>query len=127
MTPQKTKRKASQATPSQDITSRILGLPRLGRIIFIALPALALAIISAPIIDMIYLAYFYTEETVVIPSLIVALFSAIMYFIGWWLVVGIAGEIPQKTPALQRYLQVCTVVILLAIFWWAYLTVRQFI
>jgi hypothetical protein len=70
----------------------VLGWPRLARIVLIAVFALAVTLSLTPLIDYIYSLYFFSTATVIVPSLISAVFGLIMYMIGWWLVVGTVGE-----------------------------------
>jgi hypothetical protein len=90
--------------PQRDMAGWILSLPRLVRIILIALPSLAVSVIFVPVVDTIYLRYFYTYETRVLPSIIIAAIALTVYLIGWILVVGTAGEKPEERRAARLYL-----------------------
>lgn len=66
----------------------LLGLPRLLRVFIIAVFALAVTLVMSPIVDNVYLTYFFSMETRMIPSLVTVSFGAIMYAVGWWLVIA---------------------------------------
>ena len=89
---------------SSSFIQRIVRLPRLARILIIALFALAVTLSLSPLVDYIYSTYFFSMETRVVPSLISAGFGLIMYLIGWWLMVGTIGERPAARTALLWYL-----------------------
>ncbi|NJL56462.1 hypothetical protein HC928_15755, partial [bacterium] len=69
----------------------MLGMPRLARIFVVVFFALAVTLAVSPIIDSIYLSYFFDERTVIVPSLVAAAFGVVMYAAGWILVVGWQG------------------------------------
>jgi hypothetical protein len=94
-----------------------LRLPRLARIVAAAVFALAVTLVVSPMVDYLYLRYFYTDETRVLPSLVTAAFGILVYFLGWWLLVGTAGEPRPARPAVLVYvtlgiIALCLVIVL---------------
>ena len=95
---------------SQKLVQRIIGLPRLVRIILVAVLALAVTLALSPMIDDVYfrLAFdplYAAAPTVarILPSLITASVGLAMYAVGWWLVIGTVGETPQHRIAVLWY------------------------
>jgi hypothetical protein len=95
---------SSVSTPPPDMASWMLSLPRLIRIILIALPAMATTVIFVPVVDAIYLRYFYSDSTRMLPSIIEAAIALTVYLIGWILVVGTSGEKPEDRRAVRWYM-----------------------
>ncbi len=77
-----------------DVGKWVVHLPRLARIVVDALFALAVTFAVSPLVDYIYLSYMYTDETRILPSLVSAGAGIIMYIMGWWLIIGNAGQTP---------------------------------
>jgi hypothetical protein len=115
------KRQSKQAREQTAEIETILSLPRLVRIGLVILPTFALVAIVQPIIDGIYLRYFFTMETRGAASLITAAIVLGYFLAGWLLIVGNIGEAPPQRRAVQIYLLVSIVVVLLAVFWIGYL------
>jgi hypothetical protein len=74
------------------LAAQILKLPRLARILIAAIVALITALVASPVVDAIYLRYFYSPDTVIVPSLIAAALGLLMYVAGWRLIVGTVGD-----------------------------------
>ena len=94
-----------------------LRLPRLLRIIVVAIFALAFTLAVSPLVDYLYLRYFFTEETRVLPSLVTAGIGIAFYVLGWWLLIGTVGETRPARPAVLLYvtvgiLSLCLVIVL---------------
>lgn len=87
-----------------EITQWFLRLPRLLRIIGVAVIALAVVLSVSPLVDYIYLMYFFTEETIVLPSLVTAAIGILTYILGWWLLVGTVGELRPARRLVLVYL-----------------------
>jgi hypothetical protein len=83
---------------------RTFRFSRFGRILVCAVIALAVTLTVRPLIDMIYLDYFYDPGTVIIPAWIATAVGIAAYAVGWRLVVGMAGETPQPGRAAALYL-----------------------
>lgn len=80
------------ASVRQRFAERILQLPRLARIALAALFAAVTTLLLTPIIDNIYLTYFFDFNTRVLPSLVSTAAGIVTYLVGWVLLVGYAGE-----------------------------------
>ncbi len=103
----------------------LLHLPRLVRIILIAIPALAVTLIFTPIVDTIYLRFFFSMETRMAPSIITAGIALLMYLIGWVVLVGTPGEVQQERRALRWYVGASVLLIVLASIWFTYLAITN--
>ncbi len=75
----------------QTLAAQMLALPRLARILIAAIVALVTVLVASPVVDAIYLRYFYTPDTVIVPSLVAAGLGLLMYLVGWRLIVGTVG------------------------------------
>lgn len=106
-----------KAASSNTFAGHLLRLPRLIRILLIAIPALAAVTVFTPVVDGIYLRYFYTFETRIIPSIITSAIGLVTYLLGWVLVVGTVGEIPEEGLRLNWYLRVSLVMTLVGLTW----------
>ncbi len=89
---------------------RILGWSRLVRIIVVTIFALAATTAVFPVVDSVYLANFFSDETRILPSIIAAGVGIIMYVVGWWFLVGTRGEQPPERFEVVIYF-VCGVVL----------------
>ncbi|MCU0496919.1 MAG: hypothetical protein MUF87_06160 [Anaerolineae bacterium] len=119
-------RKKSAPIPPADppydaMVRRLLRLPRLLRIILIFVPTFAVTLVIAPVIDALYLRYFFTPETRILPSLVIAGVALVMYMIGWVLIVGTSGEQPEERQAAVWYTIASILTVLLAFMWLTYL------
>ncbi|GAB4510453.1 MAG: hypothetical protein OHK0046_07310 [Anaerolineae bacterium] len=86
-----------QTTPGAFLVRAVLSLPRLIRILIAGVFALATVLAVSPIVDEIYLLFFYSPATALVPSLISAALGVMMYLIGWQMIVGTVGE-PKRAP-----------------------------
>jgi hypothetical protein len=107
--------------PVRSDVETILNLPRLVRIILVILPTFALVLILQPVIDWIYLRFFFTIETRSLASLINAAAALVFFLAGWWLIVGNVGDTPPQRRAAQVYLYLSIAFVLLAVLWVGYL------
>jgi hypothetical protein len=63
--------------------------------------ALAVTFALSPIIDEIYISYFFSEATRIVPSLLAAAAGLVMYVLGWVLTVGTVHEpLPERGAVL---------------------------
>ncbi|MBZ0290717.1 MAG: hypothetical protein K8I30_24035 [Anaerolineae bacterium] len=85
---------------------RMLHLPRFVRVVLCAVLALAVTLALSPLIDEIYLRFFFSSQTVIVPALISAAFGLLMYMLGWWLVIGTVGEMPPIRMGVLWYIVV---------------------
>ncbi len=101
---------------SEPWLGRLLRLPRLVRIGFAFLCAMSLTLALFPLVDEIYLRWFYAPQTVLLPSLISAGLGLMSYLAGWLLMVGQAGDDSGLRPrrALLWYLVISTLALLTA-------------
>lgn len=74
------------------IAERIVAMPRLLRILFVGVFALMTTLALSPIVDEIYIRYFFNMETRAIPYLISTTAGLAMYLTGWQLIVGPVGD-----------------------------------
>ncbi len=110
----------AQSPPAaQRLIERVVHLSRLTRIVLAAVFALAVTLTLTPLIDRIYLEYFYDFNTRVIPAVLSTAAGLVFYGLGWRLIVGFAGEEPPARPAVLWYVSIgaaaCAVVIVLLI------------
>lgn len=91
----------------------ILGLQRIIRLVIVFVGALAVTSAFSPLVDYLYLSYMFTLETRVLPSLVSAVIGLVMFFFGWWLLVGSAGG----TPAVRRGVVWYVIVAIGALIW----------
>jgi hypothetical protein len=82
------KQNKPNASLASSLVLSLLGLPRLLRMFIIGVFALAVTLVMSPIVDRLYLTYFFSMETRLLPSLVTVAFGAIMYAVGWWLVIA---------------------------------------
>lgn len=113
---------ATEVSVVQRIIHRILGWPRIARIVLVSLFTLAVALFLQPLIDNIYLTYFFPWESQMItdfqrqiPSLITAGIALVMFALGWWLLIGFAGTVPSPRIAVLIYFLVGVLIVLFSI------------
>lgn len=100
------------------VQSRVAYLPRLVRILLAAGFAVAVLLAIFPLIDNIYVRYFFDLQTVILPSLVAVGIAGIMYIAGWYLLVGTIGDEKIKqsaSPALVIYFAIGLVAMLIDI------------
>jgi hypothetical protein len=98
------------------LTDRLVMTPRLLRMLLVGIFALAVTLSLSPLVDLIYSEYFFSMDTVIVPSLVSAGFGLIMYALGWWLLVGTVGERPIARIALLWYCGTGVLALLVVIF-----------
>lgn len=103
----------------------VLGLPRLVRILIAAFFALATTFALREVVDEIYIEYFFSESTRILPSFVSAGFGLLMYVIGWQLIVGTIGEDRQAKMATVGYFVIGLFALLLVGFWFLRLVLLQ--
>lgn len=111
--------KSPAAEPHEPAVGRLvrwlIGLPRAARIVIVGLFALAITFTVSPVVDILYLSYFYTEETRVLPSLVSAGLGLLFYMVGWTLIVGTIGDDPPARIGVLWYFGLGIATILLAL------------
>ncbi|MBI5669768.1 MAG: hypothetical protein HZC41_17360 [Chloroflexi bacterium] len=100
----------------------VLKLPRPLRMMLVAVFALAVTFAVSPVIDAVYIRYFFSETTRVVPSLVAAAAGLVMYALGWVVLIGTVGETPPERILVLWYsglglLVVALVIIMLAAGW----------
>lgn len=105
--------------PAQNIVNallqRVVALPRWVRITLALVFAVSLTLLVTPVVDYLYLSQFYSEGTLILPSLLSTAAGVVLYFIGWRLMVGFAGETPKPGMALFWYFVAGIVILLVAL------------
>jgi hypothetical protein len=86
------------------LVRQVLDLPRLARLALAGVVALVVTLAVSPLVDNIYLRYFFTFETRGLPAMVTVVFGIIAYVLGWWLIIGMAGEQPRARKAVIWYL-----------------------
>lgn len=101
------------------LIDRVVHLGRLARILLALIFAIAVTLAVTPLIDELYLANFYNINTRAIPAFLSTALGLIYYGLGWRLIVGYAGEVPEPRRAILWYVAVgaaaCILVIVLLI------------
>ncbi|MDW8172598.1 MAG: hypothetical protein RML73_08950 [Anaerolineae bacterium] len=95
------------------MTVRILRLPRLTRILVVALVALLLVAAVFPLVDILYVNYFFATETIILPSLISVALGLIVYVWGWRSIVGTVGEPLEPTLSARVFVSLALLLILI--------------
>jgi hypothetical protein len=85
------------------VIEQTLALPRWGRLLLVALFSIAAALLATPIIDNVYVTYFFDMETRMLPSFVSTAFGFMVYAIGWWLIIGRVGEVPPPRKTALVY------------------------
>jgi hypothetical protein len=101
----------------QRLAEYILGLARLPRILIVVTLALFATLALSPIVDEIYIRFFFSMETRAIPYLISMTFGLLMYLVGWQLIVGTVGERLEYRKIMIWYLAVAGLSVLLVGVW----------
>lgn len=82
----------------------VLAQSRLKRMAIAVSFALAVTYLLFPIVDLIYMEYFFSVDTVIVPSLVTATVGVVMYMLGWYLLVGNANTRPEMRLVTLWYL-----------------------
>jgi hypothetical protein len=86
------------------LAAKLVRLPRLARVVLAGVMALGVTGAIFPLVDLIYIQYFFTPETGIIPSFISSGIGLVFYMAGWYLMVGSSGENQVSShPALVIY------------------------
>jgi amino acid transporter len=92
---------------------RILRLPRLIRILAVVFVALLLVMAIFPLVDSLYVAYFFNIETIVLPSLVSVAVGLIVYVWGWRSIVGMVGETPEPKFSAKAFISLALLLVLI--------------
>lgn len=102
---------ASRNSAIERLVTRLGRLPRLARIGFAVLFAVATTLLLTPLIDGIYVQNFFDFNTRMVPSIVSTAIGIIVYFVGWVVLVGYAGETMRARRAVFWYFFYGTLVI----------------
>lgn len=95
---------------------RILGQPRRVRIGIAILYSLAVTYLLFSIVDTLYIRYFFSMDTLILPSLITGGIGLVTYMLGWYLLVGNQQSPPEMRFVTLWYLVLGGIAVLLAAF-----------
>lgn len=99
------------------LISSILDLPRYIRLLIVVVFTLASTLAVFSVVDDIYIRFFFSEDTIIVPSLITAAIGLTMYVVGWFAMVGTVGEKPEPTPLVRIYLGFGILALILLMVW----------
>jgi hypothetical protein len=85
------------------LTVRLVQLPRLARIGFAALFAVSTTLLLTPLVDGIYMRNFFDFNTRILPAIVSTVVGIVVYFVGWMVFVGYAGETMQARRVVFFY------------------------
>lgn len=97
------------------LTEQLVELPRLTRMIIVGFFALMVVFLLFPLVDHIYIRFFFTVETVMVPALVSMVFGSAFYIIGWRVYVGTVGTIPQAEKWVLWYFVIGVIVTILVV------------
>jgi hypothetical protein len=86
-------------------------LPRVLRITMAMLFAVALVLLIFPVVDDVYVTYFFDPSTVILPSLISVAIGGVYYIIGWLLLVNPRLNPPPSPLPVLLYLLIGIIVL----------------
>lgn len=107
----------SKSQSSLTFWEQITRMNRLLRLLFVAIIAVITTLAVSPTIDAIYLQSFFTPETRLIPSLLAMGVGVTMYVIGWFYLVGSAGQVITITRGLKWYIYISLLMIIIVLLW----------
>jgi hypothetical protein len=93
----------------------LLSWPRALRMILVIAFALTVTIAFSPLVDNLYLSFFYTPATTVLPSIVSVALGLVMYVAGWRIIVGTVGETPAAQWAVLWYFGIGLLAVVLII------------
>ncbi|MCK6578082.1 MAG: hypothetical protein L6Q98_08265 [Anaerolineae bacterium] len=97
------------------LAGQILSLKRYQRIGLVMVYSIGLTLLLMPMVDNVYLSYFFSAQTVLVPALLSAGAGVIMYAVGWRLMIGYVGELPPERASVVIYVLMGTVILLMVI------------
>lgn len=75
----------------------LLACARWQRISFVFFVAVLLVLVASPLVDRLYIQYFFDDATVIVPSYVSVFLGAIAYLWGWVAIVGVVGDSHRPT------------------------------
>jgi hypothetical protein len=89
------------------IVEQTLRLARWQRWLMVASFAVAVALLLTPVVDHLYLTYFFSMETRIVPSFVSTGLGVLVYAIGYLLIIGRVGQVPTARRATLWYIMFC--------------------
>lgn len=90
-------------SPIERLVIRLIRLPRIARIAFAVLFAVATTLLLTPLIDGIYVQRFFDFNTRMLPAIVATVIGIAVYFVGWVVYVGYVGESVRARRAVFWY------------------------
>lgn len=97
------------------MTSHILALPRFVRMLLVGMVSLCWVLAIFPLVDRVYLAFFYHPNTIDLPAHVSVSFGLLAYLIGWWAVVGARWGKVKATRTARAYVWSGVLVVLFCV------------
>jgi len=88
---------------SKNLAMRLIQLPRLIRIVIALFFAAMVTLAIFSLVDHVYLRYFFTVETRMIPALVTVAIASVMYIWGWWGYIGTVNTTPSPSNHVLIY------------------------
>lgn len=98
------------------LVERFMGLSRFRRILAAGFFSLMVVLAVSPVVDEIYLRFFYSDRTIILPSLVSMSMGVTMYAVGWWLFIGDAENDAAQVHILW-YLGIGSFAVVLVLIW----------
>lgn len=108
-----TGQQAASSSKRFTIMHRLLQLPRFVRILIVIVIAVLVVLPIIPTIDAVYVDYFFSPDTVIVPSLVLAAVGLLMYLAGWRWFVGTVGEPPPMRRVLWWYFGIALLAVMI--------------
>ncbi len=86
-----------------NLALRLVRLPRIMRIVIALFFATMVTLAISPLVDHIYIRYFFTAETVIVPAMVTVSIASMMYIWGWWGFVGTVNTVPSASNYVLLY------------------------
>lgn len=99
----------------QNLTQRLVQLPRVIRLVISVFFAAMVTLAVSPLVDHIYLRFFFTEETVMIPALVTVAIASATYIWSWWVFIGTVNSVPSASNYILLYFGVGVVATIIVI------------
>ena len=87
----------------QNLIQGLVQLPRLIRIIIAVFFAGMMTLAVSPLVDHIYLRYFFSIETRILPAFVTVAIASIMYIAGWRIYIGTVNTVPSAKNRILWY------------------------
>ncbi len=85
------------------LTQSLVGFPRLVRILIVAFFAFMIVTALFPLVDSIYLDYFFSPDTTILPALFTVTMGSVVYIWGWYIYIGTVGTTPPAKRIILWY------------------------